>query len=57
MNTRPFQPIVIALMFLSIPALADRLELANGTVEEGELLGIDNAILMFRTQEGVQAYP
>ncbi len=57
MKTRPFQPIVIAFLLLSIPALADRLELSNGTVEEGELLGIDNAIVMFRTEEGVQAYP
>ena len=43
----------------SAPALvlADTIELADGTVLEGDFVGSSNGIIMFDTGDGIEAYP
>ena len=36
---------------------ADSLELADGTVLEGDFVGASNGIIMFNTGEGIEAFP
>jgi len=38
-------------------ALADTLELANGTIIEGDFVGSSNGIIMFNTGDTIEAYP
>ena len=38
-------------------ALADTLELADGTLLEGDFVGSSNGIIMFDTGEGIEAFP
>ena len=38
-------------------ALADTLELADGTLLEGDLVGSSNGIIMFNTGDSIEAYP
>lgn len=38
-------------------ALADTLELADGTLLEGDFIGSSNGIIMFNTGEDIEAYP
>ena len=53
------------IMFLSAmltigiagPLLADSLELADGSVLEGDFVGASNGIIMFNTGEGIEAFP
>jgi hypothetical protein len=53
------------VLFLSIfltlgivgPVAADSLELADGTVLEGDFIGSSNGIIMFDTGEGIEAFP
>ena len=38
-------------------AVADTLELADGTILEGDFVGSSNGIIMFNTGDSVEAYP
>ena len=38
-------------------ALADTLELADGTLLEGQMVGMSNGIIMFNTGAGIEAFP
>ena len=38
-------------------ALADTLELADGTLLEGQMVGMSNGIIMFNTGSGIEAFP
>ncbi len=44
-------------MCFAAPALADSLELADGTVLEGDFIGSSNDIIMFKVGDDIQAYP
>ena len=46
----------VALM-LSGLVLADTLELADGTLLEGDFVGSSNGIIMFNTGDGIEAFP
>jgi hypothetical protein len=48
-----------ALLSLTIAGLvsADSIELADGTVLEGDFVGASNGIIMFDTGEGIEAFP
>jgi hypothetical protein len=37
--------------------LADTLELADGTLLEGDFVGMSNGIIMFNTGDGIEAFP
>ncbi len=50
------QFVVAGLAFMSALAIADTLELADGTVLEGDLVGHSNNIIMFDTGDGIEAY-
>jgi len=39
------------------PVAADSLELADGTILEGDFVGSSNGIIMFNTGEGIEAFP
>jgi len=41
----------------SMPLFADSIELADGTVLEGDFIGSSNGIIMFDTGDGIEAYP
>ena len=41
----------------SLPLFADSIELADGTVLEGDFIGSSNGIIMFDTGDGIEAYP
>lgn len=41
----------------SAQVMADSIELADGTVLEGDFVGSSNGIIMFNTGEGIEAYP
>jgi len=45
------------LSFLSGISLADTLQLADGTVIEGDFVGSSNDIIMFNTGDSIEAYP
>jgi hypothetical protein len=47
----------ILLMMISSLSMADTLELADGTVIEGDLIGTSNGIVMFNTGDNVEAFP
>ena len=44
-------------MLISAPLLADSIELADGTVLEGDFIGSSNGVIMFNTGECIEAYP
>lgn len=44
-------------LFASLNLMADSLELADGTVLEGDFIGSSNGIIMFDTGDGIEAYP
>jgi hypothetical protein len=48
-----------ALLILGVsgPLAADTLELADGTLLEGDFVGSSNGIVMFDTGEGIEAFP
>jgi hypothetical protein len=54
---RYFRFLVLTCLLTSGSVIADQLNLRNGDAMEGEFLGINNAIIMFRTSTGVQAHP
>lgn len=45
------------LSFLSSMLLADTLQLADGTVMEGDFVGSSNDIIMFNTGDSIEAFP
>ena len=46
-----------AALMLSSLVLADTLELADGTLLEGDFVGSSNGIIMFNTGDGIEAFP
>ncbi|MEH6515294.1 MAG: hypothetical protein V7742_01330 [Halioglobus sp.] len=46
-----------AALLASTLVLADTLELADGSLLEGDFVGTSNGIIMFNTGEGVEAFP
>jgi hypothetical protein len=47
----------ILVLAISNLSMADTLELADGTIIEGDLIGTSNGIVMFNTGDNVEAYP
>ncbi len=43
--------------FISTAAFADTIELADGTLLEGDFIGMSNGIMMFDTGAGIEAFP
>ena len=43
--------------FSVISAFADTLELADGSLLEGNFVGSSNGIVMFNTGDGIEAFP
>lgn len=48
---------VVLLTLLARAGMADTLELADGTILEGDFVGSSNGIVMFNTGDSVEAYP
>ena len=46
-----------AALLVGTMAVADTIELADGTLLEGDFVGSSNGIVMFNTGEGIEAYP
>jgi hypothetical protein len=46
-----------AALLVGTIAIADTIELADGTLLEGDFVGSSNGIVMFNTGEGIEAYP
>lgn len=53
---KPVLPLAIAACLSSAIALADTIELADGTLLEGDLVGMSNGIMMFDTGAGIEAF-
>ena len=51
------QSLIVAAVLAGSYALADTLELADGTLLEGDFVGSSNDIVMFNTGTGIEAYP
>jgi hypothetical protein len=47
----------ILLCMISSLSMADTIQLADGTVIEGDLVGTSNGIVMFNTGDNIEAYP
>jgi hypothetical protein len=54
---RGLKTIAYAAVFLASTALGDTLELANGTLLEGDFIGSSNGIIMFDTGGNIEAFP
>ena len=55
---KSFLPTLAAASLLAASAaIADTLELADGTLLEGDLVGSSNGIIMFNTGDDIEAYP
>ena len=55
---KSFLPTLAAVSLLAASAaIADTLELADGTLLEGDLVGSSNGIIMFNTGDDIEAYP
>ena len=52
-----FAGVALGSMVLASVATADTLELADGTILEGDLVGNSNNIVMFDSGNGIEAYP
>ena len=50
-------PCLALAALLSTAAVADTIELADGTLLEGNLVGMSNGIMMFDTGAGIEAFP
>ena len=49
---------IVAITVLAVGLLnADTIELADGTILEGDFVGSSNGIIMFNTGEGIEAFP
>ena len=44
-------------ILISSPLIADTIELADGTLLEGDFVGSSNGIIMFDTGDGIEAFP
>ena len=49
--------VLSAAFVFTVAAASDSLELADGTVLEGDFVGSSNGIIMFNTGDGIEAYP
>lgn len=49
--------LIAAAVFTVGSVLADTLELADGTLLEGDFVGSSNGIVMFNTGDGIEAFP
>ncbi len=50
--------LALVLTFLfGVPLMADTIELADGSIIEGDFVGSSNGIIMFNTGDGIEAYP
>jgi hypothetical protein len=47
----------LAVVLFSTASIADSIELADGSVLEGDFIGSSNGIIMFDIGEGIEAYP
>jgi len=47
----------VLLLSISSLSMSDTIELADGTVIEGDLVGTSNGIIMFNTGDNIEAYP
>lgn len=47
---------LLATLF-GLPLMADTIELADGSILEGDFVGSSNGIIMFDTGDGIEAYP
>lgn len=47
----------LAACLSAVTTLADTIELADGTLLEGEFVGMSNGIMMFNTGAGIEAFP
>ena len=56
---KAFQKIAVALtaFVFAAASASDSIELADGTVLEGDFVGSSNGIIMFNTGDGIEAYP
>ena len=52
-----FLAITACAGLLAAQAIADTLELADGTLLEGDFVGSSNGIVMFNTGDGIEAFP
>ena len=50
-------PSLAAALITASATFADTLELADGTLLEGDLVGSSNGIIMFNTGDSIEAYP
>jgi hypothetical protein len=49
--------IFLVAVFAAGPLFADTIELADGSLLEGDFVGSSNGIIMFNTGEGIEAFP
>jgi len=61
-NTKHFRygtAVLTALLttLFGLPLMADTIELADGSILEGDFVGSSNGIIMFNTGDGIEAYP
>ena len=49
--------LALAASLTAAVAIADTLELADGTLLEGDFVGSSNGIIMFNTGAGIEAFP
>ena len=49
--------VLLAAAFATTAVLADTIELADGSLLEGDFVGSSNGIIMFNTGEGIEAFP
>lgn len=45
------------MVLFGAPLMADTIELADGSILEGDFVGSSNGIIMFNTGDGIEAYP
>ncbi len=57
MKMKCFGILMAALLCVTSPLRADTLELADGTLLEGDFVGSSNGIIMFNTGDNIEAYP
>ena len=49
--------VLLAAFAVTVAAASDSIELADGTVLEGDFVGSSNGIIMFNTGDGIEAFP
>ena len=48
---------VLLIASIGMPLMADTIELADGSILEGDFVGSSNGVIMFNTGDGIEAYP